>query len=238
MRAIILAGGKGARLVPYTTVLPKPLMPISDVPILDVVIRQLEAHGFSEITIAIGYLGELIMAYCRDGERYRIKLSFSKEEKPLGTAGPLAEIQNLDETFLVMNGDILTTLNYSDLIDFHKRHDAIATIATQRRRVTIDFGVMEIDGKGHNNELCGYHEKPTYEYPVSMGIYVFEPRILRYIKRGQKLDFPDVVWKLLDANEKVLCYLSDDYWLDIGRPDDHRRAVEEFEGLRDQLFRT
>jgi NDP-sugar pyrophosphorylase family protein len=236
VKAVILAGGKGTRLLPYTVVLPKPLMPIADVPILDVVIRQLKAHGFRDITISVGYLAELIMAYCRNGERYQLQLRYSTEEEPLGTAGPLAEIQNLDDTFLVMNGDVLTTLNYSDLIGFHKKYGAAATIATHRRKVVIDFGVMEIDG--HSNELREYREKPTLEYSVSMGIYVFEPRILRYIKRGQKMDLPELAQKLIASKEKVLCYLSDEYWLDIGRPDDYRKAVEEFDGLKDRLLRA
>jgi NDP-sugar pyrophosphorylase family protein len=234
VKAVILAGGRGTRLLPYTVVLPKPLMPIADVPILDVVIRQLKAHGFQEVIISVGYLAELIMAYCRNGERYQLQLRYSPEEEPLGTAGPLAEIENLDETFLVMNGDILTTLNFSDLIAFHKEHGAAATIATHRRKVVIDFGVMEIDGK--SNELREYREKPTLEYSVSMGIYVFEPSVLRYIKKGQKLDFPDLAKMLVASKEKVLCYRSDEYWLDIGRPDDYRKAVEEFDGLKGRLL--
>jgi NDP-sugar pyrophosphorylase family protein len=236
VKAVILAGGKGTRLQPYTVVLPKPLMPIADVPILDVVIRQLKAHGFRDITISVGYLAELIMAYCRDGERYQLQLCYSTEEEPLGTAGPLAEIQHLDDTFLVMNGDILTTLNYSDLIAYHKKHKATATIATHRRKVVIDFGVMEIDR--HSNELREYREKPTLEYSVSMGIYVFEPEVLRYITKGQKLDFPELAQKLVASREKVLCYFSDEYWLDIGRPDDYRKAVEEFDSLKDRLLKT
>jgi NDP-sugar pyrophosphorylase family protein len=236
VKAVILAGGKGTRLLPYTVVLPKPLMPIADVPILDVVIRQLKAHGFRDITISVGYLAELIMAYCRDGERYQLQLCYSTEEEPLGTAGPLAGIEHLDDTFLVMNGDILTTLNYSDLIAYHKEHRATATIATHRRKVVIDFGVMEIDRQ--SNELREYREKPTLEYSVSMGIYVFEPEVLRYIEKGQKLDLPELAQKLLASKQKVLCYFSDEYWLDIGRPDDYRKAVEEFESLKDRLLRT
>jgi len=224
MKAVILAGGKGRRLEPYTTILPKPLMPIGDVPILEVVMRQLSKYGFKEITLAVGHLAELLMAYFSDGSKYGIKIKYSKEENALGTAGPLKKISNLKDTFLVMNGDILTLLDYSKLVAFHQEKGAIATIAMHKRSVKVDFGVMKVD---EDNRVIGYDEKPTLGYLVSMGIYVFESKVLDYIEPGEKLDFPDLVKRLLRRGEKVQGYPSEDYWLDIGRPDDYEKANED-----------
>lgn len=229
MKAVILAGGKGRRLEPYTTILPKPLMPIGDVPILQVVMRQLSKYGFKEITLAVGHLAELLMAYFNDGSKYGIKIKYSKEENALGTAGPLKEISNLENTFLVMNGDVLTTLDYSKLISFHQQKKAIATIAMHKRSVKVDFGVMKVD---KDNIVIGYDEKPTLGYLVSMGIYIFEPKVLAYIEPGEKLDFPGLVKRLLREGEKVQGYPSEDYWLDIGRPDDYEKAIRDFEKMK------
>lgn len=234
MRAVILAGGKGARLAPYTVVFPKPLMPLDDTPILEVVIRQLRRHGCDEIVMCVGHLAELIMAFFGDGSRFGLPISYSREEQPLGTAGPLALIPGLDETFLVMNGDVLTTLDYGDLLRYHRQRAAAATIAMHRRTVKIDLGVIESDA---SQRITDYIEKPSYHYQVSMGVYVFEPRVLGYIPAGQRLDFPDLVLKLLAAGELVMGYPFDGYWLDIGRPDDYAAAVEEFARLREQFLK-
>ncbi len=234
MKAVILAGGKGTRLKPYTAVFPKPLVPIDDMPIVEVVLRQLKFHGFSEVTMAVGHLAELLMAYFGDGSKFGLKIEYSKEEKPLGTTGPLALIPGLTETFLVMNGDVLTTLDYGDLFAYHRRKGAIATIAMHERTVKIDLGVVETDT---DNELINYIEKPSYHYRVSMGIYVFEPAVLRFIRPGERLDFPDLVHLLLRNKEKVVGYPYDGYWLDIGRADDYERAVEEFSRLRGEFLK-
>jgi NDP-sugar pyrophosphorylase family protein len=173
MKAVILAGGKGTRLKPYTTVFPKPLMPIGDKPILEIVVRQLKSHGFEELIMAVGHLAELIMTFFNNGSKYGVKIKYTREDKPLGTAGPLALMKGeLNESFLMINGDVLTTLNYSDLIDYHKKNGAIATIALNKRTVKIDFGVPEVDKA---NNIVGYTEKPGIEYLVSMGVYVFDP---------------------------------------------------------------
>jgi len=233
MDAIILAGGKGTRLAPYTTIFPKPLMPIGDAPILDVVLRQLKGHGFTKIIMAVGYLAELLETYFGNGSKYGIDIQYSRESKPLGTAGPLSLIENLTNPFLVMNGDILTTLNYSTLINYHKEKEAIATIAMHKRTVDVNFGVIELN---KNSEVTDYIEKPNLKYLVSMGIYIFDTKILSYIKPNEKLDFPDLVKKLLENNERVIGYPSDDYWLDIGRHDDYQRAIDEFEKNKDKFF--
>jgi NDP-sugar pyrophosphorylase family protein len=230
MRAIILAGGKGTRLLPYTTVIPKPLMPVGERPILEIVIRQLEYDGFSRITLAVGYLAELIEAYFGNGNKYGIKIDYSKEDKPLGTIGSLSLIDGLDETFLVMNGDVLTNLDYRELIDFHQRSAAMATIATYKKEVKIDLGVLEMDD---GLRLKQYTEKPTLKYDVSMGIYVFEPEILSLIEPNRYLDFPDLVLNMIKAGKNVTAFPFDGYWLDIGRHEDHARALEEFDTLEE-----
>ncbi len=234
MRAIILAGGKGTRLAPYTTVLPKPLMPIGEMPILEIVIRQLEKHGFNDLTLAVGYLAELLMAYCGDGSKFNVKLGYSREEQPLGTAGPIALVPELNDTFLVMNGDLLTTLDYSDMLKCHRERDAKATIACYQRDVKIDLGVIEVDS---DNWVAKYIEKPTYHYSVSMGIYLFEPEILNYIPRNQRLDLPELVTKLMGDGQKVNVYQFDGYWLDIGRHDDYERAIQEFFEHREKFLK-
>jgi len=229
MRGVILAGGKGTRLAPYTTVFPKPLMPIGDMPILEVVLRQLKAAGVTRVTLATGYLAELLEAFFRDGERIGLPIDYSKEERPLGTVGPLTQIAGLDETFVMMNGDVLTTLDYRDLVRAHKESGAIATIATHTRDVRIDFGVLKSDS---GNRVTEYIEKPTMHYRVSMGVYVFEARVLGFLEPGQHMDFPDLVKLLIGRGEHVGSYPFAGYWLDMGRPDDYARAVEEFDSRR------
>ncbi|MDO8480899.1 MAG: sugar phosphate nucleotidyltransferase [Nanoarchaeota archaeon] len=225
MKAVILAGGKGTRLKPYTTTLPKPLMPVGDQAILEIVIAQLKAAGITEITLAVGHLAELIMAYFGDGKKHGVKITYYREESPLGTAGPLANITGLNESFLVMNGDILTTLSYKKLIDEHKKSGAAVTVSVNRREVNIDYGVISTNNKG---DITAYTEKPKLQYDVSMGINVVHPRALAYLKKGQRFDFPDFIRLLLAKGEQVKVYESKDYWLDIGRPDDYVKAQEEF----------
>lgn len=226
MRVIILAGGKGRRLYPYTVVLPKPLMPVGDFPILEVILKQLRICDLVDITLAVGHLGNLIQTYFGDGSSWDVNIQYSFEEKPLGTVGPLTRLKNLDQTFMVLNGDLLTTLNYLYLVKYHKAQRTIATVAAQRRYVDIDFGIIQ---KGKDESMSKYVEKPRLSYLVSMGIYVFEPEILNFIPQEEKFDFPDLMQLLLEKDKKIAIYSSDDFWLDIGRPDDYQKAVEEFE---------
>ncbi|MDH8678587.1 sugar phosphate nucleotidyltransferase [Fusibacter bizertensis] len=225
MRAIIMAGGKGERLRPYTTVIPKPLMPIGNVAILEVVIIRLKNAGFEKITIAVGYLGNLIEAYVGDGSRFGVQIDFVYENKPLSTIGPLAYISNLNETFLVTNGDVLTDISYEELLSFHKKVGANATIATYKRNVKIDFGVLT-----YNDEFCidGFIEKPEYNYNVSMGVYIFEPSILDYIEKGKPYGVDSLVLDMVEKKDKIFSYLFEGYWLDIGRPDDYEIAINKF----------
>jgi NDP-sugar pyrophosphorylase family protein len=236
-RVVILAGGEGTRLRPYTTVFPKPLMPIGDRPVLDIVVRQLRAHGFDRVTVATGYLAELIEAFFRDGEAYGIPIDYYREREPLGTVGALALIDGLaEQDILVMNGDVLTDIDYRALLDRHGESDAAATIATKVRHIQISLGVLRFDDDGDPTRLTGYDEKPAIDFTASMGVYCFAPRALSYIKPGERLDFPDLILRLIAAGEVVRAWPSNNYWLDIGRHDDYEQAQEEFESVRALLI--
>ncbi len=232
MRAIILAGGKGVRLAPLTDIIPKPLVPLGGMPIMEIVIRQLKAHGFRHITLAVGYLSELIRAYFQDGSKWGVKLDYSYEPQPLGTAGPLALIKGLNETFLVMNADVLTNLDYQELLGEHQRHGGMATIAAYQRQVKIDLGVIIPDG---DCRIKDYVEKPTSTHLVSMGIYIFAPQVMDFIQPGKYLDFPDLVKILLQAGHAVHYHNFSGYWLDIGRHEDYAQAAAEFEQIKKRI---
>jgi NDP-sugar pyrophosphorylase family protein len=233
MQAVILAGGQGTRLRPYTAVLPKPLMPIGEMPILEVVLRQLRRAGFTEVTLAVAYLAEMMEAYCGDGSRFGLKIRYSRENGALSTAGPLRLVPGLDDTFLVMNGDVLTTLDYGALIRHHRERGAMATIAAYPRSVRIDFGVVETGTAG---ELLRYIEKPEIHYQVSMGVNVLEPAALDYIQPGEVLGMPDLMLRLRDAGQRVLTYTESCVWLDIGRMEDYEMALQAFESRRAEFL--
>jgi NDP-sugar pyrophosphorylase family protein len=234
MKAVILAGGKGTRLTPYTTVFPKPLMPVDGMPILEVIVRQLAHYRIKEIVFTVSRQSEpLLSAYFGNGKQYEVNIHYSQEEKPLGTAGPLSTIPDLPETFLVMNGDILTTLDYQKLIRYHRHHRGLVTIAMSEKRVPLELGVMEFD---RAYRLTRYIEKPTLSYSVSMGIYIFERRVLKWIPQGDYLDFPELIQKLIRKKEKVMCYPSKDFWLDIGRHEDYEEAQIQFQKMRKTLL--
>lgn len=233
MKAVILAGGKGARLEPYTKILPKPLMPIGDMPILEILLRQMRRAGVQEVFLTVGHLSELLRAFFQDGQKFGLKIHYSYEETPLGTAGPLSLLDGLEDTFLVANGDVLTTLNLRSLVDAHRESGAAITIATHTRDVRVDLGVIQLNG---STEVIGYIEKPSYHFNVSMGIYVFEPRVIEYIDHNQYLDFPDLILRLIKGGEQVRGFPFDGYWQDLGRPDDYEQAVNDFETLRPEIL--
>jgi NDP-sugar pyrophosphorylase family protein len=233
MRVVILAGGKGVRLAPLTEVIPKPLVPLGGMPVLELIIRQLAAQGFRHLTLAVGYLSHLIQAYFQDGSRWGVNIDYSLETEPLGTAGPLARIPGLTETFLVMNADVLTNLKFSHLLEYHRAQKGVATIGAYERLVKIDLGVIIKDGPGR---IRDYVEKPTTTHLVSMGVYVFEPQVLEFIPSQGYLDFPDLVKRLLAAQKPVYYYPFSGYWLDIGRYEDYQKASQEFEKGFQELF--
>lgn len=233
MRAVILAGGKGTRLGPYTVTFPKPLVPVADMPILEIVIRQLKASGFRRITMAVGYLAELLMAYFDNGSKWGLDIDYSREDQPLGTVGPLCLIDDLPDTFLVMNGDVLTTLSFQDVWNAHIESGAELTVACHEMNVKVDLGVIEIDS---HHTVTDYDEKPTLNYIASMGVYVFSKSALDVVEAGEYMDFPSVVLKLLQQQRTVKAYQPECRWLDIGRPDDYARATETFETRRHEFL--
>jgi NDP-mannose synthase len=237
LRAVILAGGKGVRLHPFTINFPKPLVPLGDTPVIEVLMRRLLRAGITDITLTLGHLAELLKAYFQHRKQLveQLRLRFVEEEEPTGTAGSLSLIPGLNDTFLVMNGDLLTDLDFHALVDFHRRHKALLTIATHTRTVKIDLGVLEFDG---DYRVKGYREKPEHHYQVSTGVYVYEPAVLKHIEKGKHLDFPDLVLRLLARGERVCAYPTDCLWLDIGRPDDYARAQELFAERRDMFERV
>lgn len=233
MKAVILAGGKGTRLAPYTRIFPKPMLPIGDKAIVEIMIYQMRRAGISDIVLAVGHLAGLMRAFFQDGSQFGVNICYSYEDQPLGTAGPLAAIPDLDSTFMVTNGDVLTTLDMGELIAFHKQNNGVATIATHHRQVRIDLGVIHTNG---DHTIIGYQEKPTIDYSVSMGIYLFEPEVLAFIPKGEYLDFPDLVKLLIAAGKKVVAYPFDGYWQDLGRPDDYEQANLDFETMRTEFL--
>ena len=237
MRAILLAGGKGTRLRPYTAVLPKPLMPIGaadPLPIMEVVLRQLARFGFDEVAVITGYLTELIEAFFGDGRKVGTKLTYHREVQPLGTAGGLALIERPEEPVLVLNGDILTTLDMAAMYRFHIERGASATIASYPREVKIDFGVLEFGDDPH--VLANYREKPEFSFQVSMGLYILDPVAWDYLAPGNVVQMPDLLETMRHDGRSVHCFKPACYWLDIGRHDDYATANEVFESRRSEFL--
>ena len=228
MRAIILAGGKGTRLRPYTATLPKPLVPLGERPVLEIVLRRLAASGVRRVTLAVNHMAELLEAFFGDGSKFGLDIDYSLEVQPLGTIGPLRQINDLPESFLVLNADVLTDLDVGRLWDFHQDHGGPATVASFQRESKIDFGVLQIDAHGR---LTGFSEKPVLRHLVSMGIYVFRRSILRFVPPGRHFGFDDLMHALLEAGEPVHPWLHRGTWLDIGRPEDYELALNNLHTL-------
>lgn len=225
-RAVVLAGGKGRRLQPYTTILPKPLLPIGDQPILLRVLTQLGEAGFKNITISVGHLAELIQVFFGKGEKLGLNIDYAIEETPLGTIGPLAHIEGLGENFLVMNGDILTDLDIQALWQDHLKNQPALTVATYAREVRIDFGVLE---RSAGQRVVSFVEKPTIPYEVSMGIYILNKSCLEFVPRDRPFGFDQLMLALLDAGEAIKAFPHAGRWLDLGRPEDYEAANRHVE---------
>ncbi len=234
LRAVLLAGGLGTRLAPYTMVFPKPLVPLGDMPIMEIVLRQLNWYGVGSAFISVGHLAPLIEAYfLTRGPFEGMEISYLRENEPLGTAGALAMLENQEDDLLVCNGDILTTLDFGAIVAHHREQKAALTIGVHTKNIRVDLGVLGVDEGGR---VTGYVEKPTNSYECSMGAYVYSPAALKMIEPGRRLDFPDLVLRLLERGDKVVAYRSDCYWMDIGRPEDYARAAQDFAGMRPQLL--
>lgn len=234
-RAVVLAGGKGTRLRPYTVVLPKPLMPVGEYPILEIIVRQLALYGFEHITLSVNHQANIIRAFFGDGAKWGVQIDYSLEERPLSTIAPLCLIDDLPGHFLLMNGDVLTDLDLDTLYQQHVAAANVFTIAASRRTHTIDYGVLHIN---ESNVLVGFDEKPTTEYLVSMGIYVVSKEVLALVPPGQPYGFDHLMHDLLQKGANVAVKPYDGYWLDIGRPDDYILATEEFERRKSSLLRN
>jgi len=234
MRAVILAGGQGTRLRPFTTTIPKPIVPVGEMAVMEIVIRQLARDGFDHLTVAVSHQAQLIMAYFGDGAKWGLTIDYSIEDEPLGTIGPLKLIDDLPENFLVTNGDILTDMDFAAMFRQHADSGAIATVATFRRELNIDFGVLtsdEADGR-----ITSFTEKPVEQFHVSMGVYAFSKRILELVPDGRAYGFDHLMGDLIAGEHDVRAYPWEGYWLDIGRPDDYDRANTEFEQMRSVLL--
>lgn len=232
-RVVVLAGGKGTRLRPYTTVLPKPLMPVGEMPILEILVQQLRRSGFQRITLAVGHLAALVQAYFGDGSQWDVRFDYVIEDTPLGTAGPLAKARGSDETYLVMNGDVLTALPFADVVRQHKERENAATVAVCTRDVGVSLGVVEVDS---GDRVTEYREKPVLTYRASMGVYVLSRDVLERIELGRPLDMPDLLKGLMAGGERVGAYRFDGYWRDIGNHDDYELVCQEFPGIRQTLL--
>ena len=212
-------------------------MPVGERPILDIVLRQLKHFGFEHVTIVTGHLAELIEAYAGDGSRYGLLVDYYREDEPLGTVGALALLDGLDAApFMVMNGDVLTDLDYGRIMARHRDSAAVATIATRTQNVQVSLGVMHFGDEDDRDRVTDYVEKPTLHYESSMGVYCFDPSVLPHIEPNVRLDFPDLVLRLVGAGELVRADRSDDFWLDIGQPDDYEQAQDDIERLYDRLL--
>jgi mannose-1-phosphate guanylyltransferase len=225
MKAVIQAGGKGTRLRPYTLVLPKPLMPVGESPIIEVLLKWLRRWGVSDVWITVGYLGGLIRTLCGDGCQWDMSIQYSEEKEPLGTIGPLKLIQKeLNDTFITINGDIISDLNLREFINFHKQHDGLFSVAVTEKKIKIDLGVLE----GDNGIMAGFKEKPSFDFTVSMGTYCMDPEILDLIPKNVPYGFDDLMYAMLDQGLPVYMYHHKGLWLDIGREEDFRSAQKSF----------
>ena len=237
MKAIILAGGKGSRLYPFSAVLPKPLMPLGEMPVLEVLLRQLAHVGVDHAILAVNHMRHLIEAFFGDGSRFGLRIEYSGEDKPLGTAGPMgAVLDRMDDDFVLVNGDLLTTLDIGQMIAAHRAAAADATIGVFEREVKVEFGLIDVDA---DMRMVGYREKPSQRQLVSMGLYVLHKESVRpFVRANEYLDMPQLMVTMMQSGRSVLCHRQDCFWLDIGRPEDFAVAQKIFEDNQEKFLPT
>ncbi len=221
MIAVILAGGKGTRLAPFTTSLPKPLVPVGERPILEIVINNLKKSGVTKIIIAVNHMAQLIESFFGDGSKYGVEIEYSLESEPLSTVAPIKLIKGLPDNFIVMNGDILTDLNFKSFFDLHINKKELITVGVFERETRIDYGVINFDD---SMKLLGFEEKPIRKFNVSMGIYVFQKKILDIVPDKGAFGFDDLMTKMIENKMSINIYKHTGKWLDIGRPEDYDYA--------------
>ena len=224
-RAVILAGGRGVRLRPYTLTLPKPMMPLGDVPILEIIIQQLAAQGFTRLTLAVNHQAEVIQQYFDNGDRWGVEIDYSLEQQPLGTLGPVLQIQDLPDDFLVMNADVLTDFSFADCWEQHMEQGAALTVGICEREYQRDYGVVMLD---EDERMVAFEEKPVRKEWISMGIYMVSKSVLEGCVRGERMGFDALFRKLIDLGTPPDVYIHEGYWLDIGSPADYLEAVKVF----------
>lgn len=225
MHALVPAGGVGSRLRPYTVTVPKPLLPLGDVPIIEVLLRQLAHQGFTRVTVAVGHLAGLVAAFCGDGARWGITIDYVMEEEPEGTAGALARVHPGDDRLLVVNGDTLTDFDMGAACRAHDPADAMTVVAA-RRPLELEFGVIDTDGAGR---LTGYEEKPTLGFLAGVGIYVVSAwAIASCLPHPERIDMPGLIHRLIEAGHPIRVRPTDAFWLDLGRPGDLDAAARAF----------
>ena len=223
--ALIMAGGRGQRLYPFTAALPKPLMPIGDKPILEHIIGRLHQFGIREIVLAVNHLAPLIETYFGDGGKLGCRISYIREDTPVGTAGPIAFLPDFDDSLIVMNADVICDIDYAAVIGAHRKAGATITVASRLVSTVIGSGVLDTDAGGR---IVGYREKPSYDHRICMGIYVIEPKVRSMIEPGRQVDMPELITRLIDAGEAVVAYNHTGEWIDIGKPEDYARAQADF----------
>jgi len=224
MEAVILAGGKGSRLMPHTAEVPKPMVPVGGRPIIEILLSRFRKAGVTKVHLAVNHLAEQIEAHLRDGSKLGLEIVYSKEDQPLSTVGPIRLMRDLPDSFIVANGDVLTDLSVKELFDFHREHGAELTVATCHRHDRIDYGVLDTDD---NNTVTGFIEKPSYSFRVSMGIYVFSKSILDVVPQGKPFGFDELVLEMLRQKRRVMSFPYTGYWRDIGRPEDYAQVQED-----------
>lgn len=233
MKAVIQAGGKGTRLLPHTMILPKPLMPVGDHPVIEILLKWLCRNTVDEVYITLGYLGHLIRTLCGDGAQWGVNLSYCEELEPLGTIGPLRLLEDkLTDTFLVLNGDLIIDLDVRDFVAFHRAQGGMVSVAVYEKEIKIDLGVVE----NQNGRIIGFREKPAMKFRVSMGIYCMEPEVLKYIPKGVAYGFDSLMYNLLERKIPVHNYQHTGMWMDIGRHEDFLNAQEVFRNNQSSIL--